>query len=125
MEKFVKISQNHFLMLIVIVLLLYHPKNTRKGKKICRQNLHEIFFLSSIQDLVKFYKNVFYPKEKNQLAQCGPEWVHSIFWGQSACHILELCEKINEISLKACLWQAVKKRSFFLGCRIILAGTVP
>jgi hypothetical protein len=26
--------------------------------------------------------------------------------------VLELCEKIKEINLKTCLWQAVKKRFF-------------
>ena len=82
MEKWVKISQNNLFMLIVIGFLLYHHINMDK----CKKNLQNISFLSSIQDLKNFTKTFFYPREKNQLTQCGPEWVHSIFLGQTACH---------------------------------------
>jgi len=64
----------------------------------CKKNLQtepsKKFFPSfnlRLSELKK--KTFFYLREKNQRAQCGPEWVHSIFLGQTACHILELCEK--------------------------------
>jgi len=61
-----------------------------------------------------FKKGVFYLLEKNHCTQYGPEKVTFIFFGQNTCHVLELCEKINWISLKAFLWRPLKKRQYFL-----------
>jgi len=121
-EKLVNISQNHFFMLIVIGFLLYHPLHMSKCKKICRQNLENIFFFSSIQDLVKFYKNhLFTPGRKISKPSVGQNGSILYFVGQTACHVLKLCEKIKEISLN-CIWQAVKKRQFILVCCVFFGG---
>jgi len=61
-----------------------------------------------------FKKVVFYLLEKNHCTQYGPEKVTFIFFGQNTCHVLELCEKINWISLKAFLWHPLQKRQYFL-----------
>jgi len=60
-----------------------------------------------------FEKVVFYLLQKNHCTQYGPEKVTFIFFGQNTCHVLELCEKINWISLKAFLWRPLKKRQYF------------
>jgi len=63
---------------------------------------------------LNFSRVVFYPGRKITAPSVGQEWVYSILFGQTTCHILELCEKIKEISLKALLWQAVKKQQLSL-----------
>ena len=95
-------------------------------QKSADRTFKKIFFLSSIQDLVKFYKNIFLPQgEKSESplwARMGPFY---IFWSNCMSYtvpVLELCEKIKEISQKACLWQAVKKGQIFSGCRVFFGG---
>ena len=87
---------------------------------ICNKNCHKI--KTSVKKFSKvflkiywnFKKVVFYLLDKNHCTQYGPEKVTFIFFGQNTCHVLELCEKINWISLKAFLWRPLKKRQYFL-----------
>jgi len=93
----------------VWIFPIYVTKNFHKIKtsvKIFSKVLLKIYW--------NFKKVVFYLLEKNHCTQYGPEKVTFIFFGQNTCHVLELCEKINWISLKAFLWRPLKKRQYFL-----------
>jgi len=93
-----KMGQNQpkslFMHIKIRFFVLYHPINIGKCKKYLQTEPSKFvfpFFNLRVSQIK--IKTFFYPREKNQWAQCRPDWAHSIFLGQTACQIQEMCEK--------------------------------